>query len=189
MTEFLNTETHTPVLLTNHLQSLRLREVRIWVNTVFILISERPKLRDLQRTKITRAPCRRRIGGVVPRAENLGDMITADHKVLSEGCESRNNHRYEVVVQDMATQWIQAYPCKTKTSLETQKSLQKFLEPNRKPKSFTLSILWNLAKPVKIFPGIIVRQHHTEQKQKESRESRAQCERRHLCCIVAIRSG
>ena len=61
-------------------------------------------------------------------------MITADHNVLSEGCESRNNHRYAVVVQDLATQWIQSYPCKTKTSQETQRSLQKFLEPNRKPK-------------------------------------------------------
>ena len=39
MTEFLNAETHTRVLLMNHLQSLRLREVWIWVNTVFILIS------------------------------------------------------------------------------------------------------------------------------------------------------
>ena len=87
-----------------------------------------------QRTKITRAPCRRRIGGAVPRAENFGDLITADHKVLSEGCESRNNHRYAIVVQDLATQWIQSYPCKTKTSQETEKSLQKFLEPTRKPK-------------------------------------------------------
>ena len=51
-----------------------------------------------QRTKITRAPCRRRAGGVVPRAENFGDFITADQKVLSEGCEPRNNHRYAVVV-------------------------------------------------------------------------------------------
>ena len=87
-----------------------------------------------QRTKITRAPCRRRIGGAVPRAENFGDLITADHKVLGEGCESRNNHRHAVVVQDWATQWIQSYPCKTKTSQETQRSLQKFLEPERKPK-------------------------------------------------------
>ena len=46
-----------------------------------------------QRTKITRAPCRRRIGGAVPRAENFGDLITADHEVLSVGCESQNNHR------------------------------------------------------------------------------------------------
>ena len=61
-------------------------------------------------------------------------LVTADHKVLSDNCESRNNHRYAVVVQDLATQSIQAYPCKTKTSQETQRSLQKFLEPDRKPK-------------------------------------------------------
>ena len=51
-----------------------------------------------QRTKITRAPCRRRVGRVVLRAENFGDLITADHKVLREGYESRDNHRYAVVV-------------------------------------------------------------------------------------------
>ena len=87
-----------------------------------------------KRTKITRAPCRRRTGEAVPRAHNFGYLITADHKVLSDNCESRNNHRYAVVVQDLATQWIQAYPCKNKTSQETQRSLQKFLEPERKPK-------------------------------------------------------
>ena len=63
-----------------------------------------------QRTKITRAPCRRRNGEAVLQAVNFGDLITADHKVLSDNCESRNNHRYAVVVQDLATQWIQAYP-------------------------------------------------------------------------------
>ena len=87
-----------------------------------------------KRTKITRAPCRRRNGEAVPRADKFGDLITADHKVLSDNCEARNNHRYAVVVQDLATQWIQAYPCETKISQETQKSLQKFLEPTRKPK-------------------------------------------------------
>ena len=87
-----------------------------------------------QRTKITRAPCRRRNGGAIPRAENVVDLITAVNKVLSEGCESRNNHRYAVVVQDLATQWIQSYPCKTKTSQETPRSLQKFLEPDWKLK-------------------------------------------------------
>ena len=81
-----------------------------------------------------KAPCRRRIGGAVPRAENFGDLISAGHKVLSEGCESRNNHRCAVVVQDLATQWIQSYPCKRKTSQETLRCSQKFLEPNRKPK-------------------------------------------------------
>ena len=88
-----------------------------------------PKDRNCEickRTKITRAPCRRRV--------NYGDLITADHKVLSDNCESRNNHRYAVVVQDLATQWIQAYPCENKTSQETQRSLQKFSDPERKPK-------------------------------------------------------
>ena len=37
------------------------------------------------------------------------------------------------MVQDLATQWIQSYPCKTKTSQETQRSLPKFLESNTKP--------------------------------------------------------
>ena len=95
-----------------------------------------PKDKDWEnckRTKITRAPCRRRSGEAVPRAANFGDLITADHRVLSEGCESRNNHRYAVVIQDLATQWIQSYPCK-QTSQETEKSLQKFLEPSHKPK-------------------------------------------------------
>ena len=135
MIEFLNAETHTPVLLMNHLYSLCLREVWIWV--IFSFFTHFPKDRNCEictRTKITRATCRRRIGGAVPRAENFGDLITADHKVLSETCESRNNHRYAVVVQDLATQWIQSCPCKTKTSQETQRSLQKFLEPDRKPK-------------------------------------------------------
>ena len=49
----------------------------------------------------------------MPRAEFFGDLITADHKVLSEESESRNNHRYAVVVQDLATEWLQSYPCKT----------------------------------------------------------------------------
>ena len=97
-----------------------------------------PKDKDCQickRTKITRAPCRKRTGTAVLRADKFGDLKTADHKVLSEGCESRNNHRYAVVVQDLATQWVQSYPCKTKTSQETEKSLQKFLEPTWNPKA------------------------------------------------------
>ena len=76
------------------------------------------------RTKMTRAPCRRRIGEALLRAEKFGDLMTADHKVLDEEGEYRNDHRYAVVVQDLATQCIQFYPCKTKTSQETEKSLK-----------------------------------------------------------------
>ena len=96
-----------------------------------------PKDRNCEickRTKITRVPCRRRNGEAVPRADNFGDLITADHKVLSDNCESQDNHRHAVVVQDLATQWIQAYPCKPKLHKKTQRSLQKFLERERNPK-------------------------------------------------------
>ena len=98
------------------------------------------------RTKITRASCRRRTGTVVSRAEIFGDLIIPDHKVLSEGCDSRHCHRYAVVVQDLATQWIQSYPCTTKTSQETMKSLQKFLEPTRNPKVIFSDNSWEFGK-------------------------------------------
>ena len=55
------------------------------------------------KTKITRASCRSRTGTVVPRAEHVGDLMTADHQVLYEESESRYNHRKAVVVQDLAT--------------------------------------------------------------------------------------
>ena len=86
------------------------------------------------RTQITRALCRRSTGEALPQAKNFGDLITADHKFLNEGCESRDNCWYAVVVQVLATQWIQSQPCKTKSSHETEKSLLKFLEPSQAPK-------------------------------------------------------
>ena len=103
-------------------------------HSVYTHIPKDPNCDICLKTKITRASCRRRAGTVVPRAEHFGDLITADHKILSEESGSRNNHRYAVVEQDLATKWVQSYPCTTKTSRETQKSLMKFLETTRKPK-------------------------------------------------------
>ena len=167
-----------------------------------------PKDRNCEickRTKITRAPCRRRNGEAVPRAVNFVDLITADHKVLSDNCESRNNHRYAVVVQDLATQWIQAYPCKNKTSQETQRSLQKFLEPERKPKVFYTDNSLEFGKACEdlSWNHCTSTPHRSETNgiaQRDVRrvikwtsavlfgKSSAQSKRRHLCCIVAIGS-
>ena len=133
--KFQYTEILTPVLLMKLLYSRLQRDVRIWVSTSVKTHFPNDRNGEIcKRTKITRAPCRRRNGGAVLRAENFGDLIAADHKVLSDNCESRYNHRYAVVVQDLATQWIHSYPCKTETSQETQRSLKKFLEPDRNPK-------------------------------------------------------
>ena len=90
-------------------------------------------------TQIMRVPCRRRNEGSIPRAQKFGGLITAEHKILNEGRESRNNHRYAVVVQDIASQWIPSYPCKTETSQETERSFRKFLEPSKSPRSLTLN--------------------------------------------------
>ena len=56
-------------------------------------------------------------------------------------------------------------------------------------KSRTLTIPWNLANLAKNYPGIIVRQHHTDRKQMGCGKSSAQSERGDICGIVAVRSG
>ena len=125
----------------------------------------------------------------VPRAEQIGDLITADHNVLNEGGESRNNHLYAVLVQDLAAQWIQACPCENKNSQETEKSFRTFLEPLEKPKIiYTDNSLefgkscedpsWNhrTSTPHRLETNGIA-------------ESSTQSERRNVCCTVAVRLG
>ena len=126
-----------------------------------------PKDRNCEickRIKITRAPCRRRNSGAVPRAENFGDLITADHEVLSEHCESRYNHRYAVVVQDLQLNGSSRIRAKEKLHRKPREACKSSWSPTGNLKSFTLTIPWNLAKIVKISP-IIARLHHTDQKQ------------------------
>ena len=110
------------------------KEVVLGKHSVYTHFRKDRSFEIRKRTNNTRARCRKRTGKAIRRAENVGHLITADHKVLSEGCESRHNHRYAVVVQDVATQRIQAYPSKMKNSQETEKSLRNFLEPLEKPK-------------------------------------------------------
>ena len=95
-----------------------------------------------QKTEIAKSASEPRLQGLLEEdalakqyleQKNFGDFITADHKVFNEGGESRKNHRYAVVVQDLDTQWVQSCPCKT-ISQETEKSLRMFLEPSEKPK-------------------------------------------------------
>ena len=63
--------------------------------------------------------------------EHGDSHASSSHEISSEPTFKR---REDLCKQDLATQWIQSYPCKTKTSQETQRSLQKFLEPDRNPK-------------------------------------------------------
>ena len=120
-------------------------------------------------------------------AGKFGDLLTADHKVRNEGGESRNNHRCAVVVQELATQWIQSCPCKTKTSQETERST-KVSRAVRKAKSH---LYWQFigiwANPVKIYHGIIELRHIIELRRGYCWKSGTQNKRREVC--VLLQSG
>ena len=120
-----------------------------------------------ERTQITRAPCRRRNGEPVFRAEKFGYMITADHKVLNEGCESRNNHRNSVVVQDLQFNGFNLIRAK-QTLLRRRKRVSESSWSQRgSQKSFVLTTHWNWRKLVKTYHGIIVLQHSIDPRRME----------------------
>ena len=113
-----------------------------------------------QRTKITRAPCRRRIGRVVLRAEIFQQITKFSVKVVN----------LETIV-DMQS-WCKTWPPNGSSLIRAK---QKLLRKHKGAcnsswsrigslKSFTQTIPWNLAKLVKIYPGIIVRRHHTDRR-------------------------
>ena len=124
-----------------------------------------PKDRNCQRTKITRAPCRRRIGRVEPRAENFGDLITADHKLLVKDV----NLETIIDMQSWCKTWLpngsSRIRAKQKLLRKPKGACKSFWSQIGSLKSFTLTIPWNLARAGKIFPRIIARQHHTDHKQ------------------------
>ena len=143
------------------------------------------------RTRMTRAPCSRRPGEAVPRAEKFGDLITADHKVLNEEGGSRNNHRYAVVVQNFATQWLQPYPCTTQTSQETENEFTKLsLEPSEKPKVINTDKSLEFGESCEDLSW----NHQTSTLHRSettgiAERAGTQNKRGNVCCTVAIRLG
>ena len=61
--------------------------------------------------------------------------------------------------RNLDTQRIQSYPCKTKTSQETERAYRNFSSRLKSRKSSTLTIRWHLANPVKTCDGIIILPH------------------------------
>ena len=109
-----------------------------------------------------KVPCMRRSGGAVPSAENVGDLIPADHKVLSEGCESRNNHRYAVGGAQLGHPMDKIISVARQKLLRKHKGACKSSWSRTRIKLFTLTIPSNLKKPLKIFHGIIAHRHQTD---------------------------
>ena len=78
--------------------------------------------------------------------------------MVNEQRESCNRDRYEVIGQDSATQMLQAYPCTTKTSQETMKSLQEFLQSKASPKVIYADNALELGNACEDLQWFIVRQ-------------------------------
>ena len=152
-----NGETHAAVLLMNHLWILRLREVSIWLNAVLILTSLKTQTARSARGPTLQEPRAEEAlaGTSVFRAENFSVKIV----------------NLETIT-DMQS-WCRTEPPNGSSRIRAkQKLLRKHTGACNSSwsrigslKSFTLTISWNMAKPVKIFPGIVVRRHHTYRKQ------------------------
>ena len=85
----------------------------------------------------------------IPRTEEIGDMKTVEHK-----SESRNNHRFAAVVQDLTIQWM--LPVKPKLhSRRWEEFYGSFQSRRRSQKFFIWTIYENVANIVKYYHGII----------------------------------
>ena len=142
------------------------------------------------RTKMTRAPCRRRTGEALLRGDKFGDLITAEQKSSQWGMWIKGQspvrcRDYKI----LPTQWIQSYPCKTKTSHETERSLSKFLEPSHKPKAVYRQLngiwecMWRSIMESPLFNTSSIRDKWHRWK------SRSTNKRRYFSSVATIRIG
>ena len=94
-------------------------------------LPERPKLRSAGGPELLGLYARDEQVKPYLEQQNLEELITAEHKVLIETCESENNHRYAIVGKI----WQLKDPWWNETSWSRRGS----------QKSFTLTIPWSLA--------------------------------------------
>ena len=59
--------------------------------------------------------------------------MTADHKVLNEDDESRDQDRLALIIQDAATYWLQGVPVQNKTHQAAMHALQRYMPPKTRP--------------------------------------------------------
>ena len=93
-------------------------------------------------------------------------------------------------MEDLATRWIQSYPCKAKQSQETDRNLRKFLEPSEKPKVIYTDnslefgqLLWRI-----ILESLYINDSPFRDKSYCWKRG-TQNKRRDVCCTVTIRLG
>ena len=147
-----------------YLQSPHPREVRIWVSTVSILISLNTGIArsvrglnykgTMQKTQWrSRTSCRKFWWLDNSRSKSSQWKLWIS-KQSSISCGAGLSHSMD---PDISVQ-------NKKTSQEPQRSLQKFLEPERKPKVIYTDNSLEFGKACEDFPGINARLHHIDQR-------------------------
>ena len=91
-------------------------------------------------------------------------------KVLNEDNESRLHHRYAAVVQDLATQWIQSYPCRSKTRYD-EKSAEIF-PPESKPGAIYTDIFLRVHKSLRRLGSASIRNKWNRRKSDQKSKRR-----------------
>ena len=69
-----------------------------------------------------------------PAPKEFGDMLTADHKVMAQDEISKAGDKYALIIVDRFTKWLQAFPCKTKSTPEAKSMFQRFMGPGNSAK-------------------------------------------------------
>ena len=128
-----------------------------------------PKDRNCEvclRTKMTRAPCRRRTGEAIPRAETFCDLITADQVLNEEG--ERNDDRHAVVVQDLTTNGFNLI--RATQRLHRRRTRVSEGRAVGKAESVPLQTFLGFGTSCEDYHGVIVRQHSIDPRRMELAE-------------------
>ena len=110
--------------------------IKKWFSEItrFTFIPKNAKCEVCKRIKITRTPCTKtNKQSHTSRKECLLTLVTTDHKIPNEDDESHNNQWFAVVVPILSTQWIHSLSRSTRTSHETTRSCEKYLDLNPSP--------------------------------------------------------
>ena len=84
-------------------------------NMMCVHISRRTEIaKSAERPKVQGLFAENALADTHTSSRKFGALTTTDREVPNEECGSRNNDKHAVIVQDLATQWLLAYPCKNK---------------------------------------------------------------------------
>ena len=122
-------------------------------HNVFTHYPKDPNCDVCRSCKTTRAHCRSHASRVkengAPEPVKFADAITADTAILNEDNSSRDHDMVANIIQDKATQWLQAYPAESKSAENCKIAFQRFVGPGIEAKNTYTDNSKELAKALK----------------------------------------